>query len=194
MKTINIETAVMDTDTRLMLGVKDGQDSCMDLLCKRYRGPVTQYLYYRIGNRAVAEELTQNVFLRIYRARATYQPTAKFPSWLFRIANHLAINWKRDHRREANVLSLSADLERDPERPIADHNPTAEQTLLWRARLDEIRNAIKALPRRQRTAVIMQRYQELEYTEIAEVMNCSPTTVKALIFRAHQKLRLQLAA
>jgi RNA polymerase sigma-70 factor (ECF subfamily) len=194
MTTMNTETMVMDPDTRMMLGVQEGQDSCMDLLCQRHRESVTQYIYRRIGNRAVAEELTQNVFLRIYGARATYRPTAKFASWLYRIANHVALNWKRDHRREANVLSLSAGLERDPEWPIADRTPTAEQILLRRDRLDEIRDAIKALPCRQRTAVIMQRYPELEYTEIAEAMNCSPTMVKALIFRAHQRLRTQLAA
>ena len=184
----------MDTDTRLMLRVKDGEDSCMDLLCERYRGPVIQYLYRLIGNHAIAEELAQNVFFRIYRARSTYQPSAKFTSWMFRIANNLALNWKRDHRRESNALSISAGLERDPEMPIADSKPTAEQMLLLRARTEEVRRAIKTLPHRQKAAVIMQRYKELEYTEIAEVMNCTPGTVKSLICRAHHKLRLTLAA
>jgi RNA polymerase sigma-70 factor (ECF subfamily) len=187
--------AYMETDdTRLMLGVKEGEEVCMDLLCQRYRGPVIQYIYRLIGNRAIAEELAQCVFLRIYCARASYQPTAKFTSWLFRIANHLALNWKRDHRRECNVLSLSAGLQRDPERPFADGKPTAEQTLLHRARLEEVRRAVRTLPHRQRAAVMMQRYKELEYTEIAQAMNCSPKTVKSLIFRAHHKLRTQLAA
>jgi RNA polymerase sigma-70 factor (ECF subfamily) len=187
--------AYMETnDTRLMLGVKEGEEVCMDLLCQRYRGPVIQYIYRIIGNRAIAEELTQCVFLRIYCARASYQPTAKFTSWLFRIANHLALNWKRDHRRECNVLSLSAGLQRDPERPFSDGRPTVEQTLLHRARLEEVRRAVRSLPYRQRAAVMMQRYKELEYTEIAEAMNCSPKTVKSLIFRAHHKLRTQLAA
>jgi RNA polymerase sigma-70 factor (ECF subfamily) len=187
--------AYMETDdTRLMLGVKQGEEICMDLLCKRYRGPVIQYIYRLIGNRAIAEELAQCVFLRIYCARASYQPTAKFTSWLFRIANHLALNWKRDHRRECGVLSLSAGLQRDSERPFADRRPTAEQMLLHHARLEEVRQAVQTLPHRQRAAVVMQRYKELEYTEIAEAMNCSPKTVKSLIFRAHHKLRTQLAA
>ncbi len=185
---------LQETDTDLMLGVKAGADGCMELLCQRYRNPVMQYLYRLIGNRAVAEDLAQTVFLRVYRSRLTYEPTAKFSSWLFRIANHLALNWKRDHRREAGVLSLSAGMERDPDRPIADRTPTAEQRLLHQARIEEVRQAIEMLPWRQRTAVIMQRYRELEYTEIAEIMQCSPKTVKSLIFRAHHKLKTQLAA
>jgi RNA polymerase sigma-70 factor (ECF subfamily) len=185
----------METDdTLLMLGVRDGEEFCMDLLCQRYRRPVIQYIYRLIGNRAIAEELAQCVFLRIYCARASYQPTAKFSSWMFRIASNLALNWKRDHRREGNVLSLSAGLQRDSERPFADGSPTAEQMLVARARLEEVRRAVKTLPRRQRAAVEMQRYGDLEYTEIAEAMNCSPKVVKSLIFRAHHKLRTQLAA
>ncbi len=105
-----------------------------------------------------------------------------------------SICWKRDHWRESNALSVSAGLERDSERPIADPKPTTEQMLLQRTRTEEVRRAIGTLPRRQRAAVIMQRYKELEYTEIAEVMNCTPKTVKSLIFRAHHKLRLTLAA
>lgn len=177
-----------------MLGVKEGDDRCLDLLVKRYRRPIVQYIFKRIKNHAVAEELTQNVFLRLYRARETYEPTAKFTSWIFRIANHLALNWVRDNRREMGVLSLSAGLERDPERPIANQEPTAEQALLRQARLDEVRQAIEALPRRQRDAVILQRYRELEYTQIAERLQCSTQTVKALIFRAHHTLRERLAA
>ena len=177
-----------------MLGVKAGADACMEPLCQRYRTPVIQYLYRLIGNRTIAEDLAQTAFLRVYRSRLTYEPTAKFSSWLFRIANHLALNWKRDHRREAGLLSLSAGMERDPERPIADQTPTVEQKLLHQARIQEVRQAIETLPSRQRTAVIMQRYRELEYAEIAEIMHCSPKTVKSLIFRAHHKLKTQLAA
>src|SRR5215471_6065122 len=184
----------LESDAQLMLGVKEGEEFCMDLLLKRYRKPVIQYIFQLIKNRAIAEELTQNVFLRIYRSRTTYQATAKFTSWLFRIANHLALNWIRDHRRETNVISLSAGLERDPERPIADHHPTAEQELLRRARQQEVRRAIATLPYRQRTAVTMQRYHDLEYSQIAAEMKCTPQTVKSLIFRAHHELRDKLAS
>ena len=190
---MELEAQAIELDTRLMLGVKQGETFCMDLLLQRHRGPVIQFLYRMVRNRAIAEELAQNVFLRIYRSRTTYEPTAKFTSWLFRIATHVALNWLRDRRHESNQLSLSAGLERDSERQIADRRPTVDQFLLNEVRLDEIRRAIAELPDRQRAAVIMHKYEELEYTQIAEALNCSPQTVKSLLFRAYNTLRVRLA-
>src|SRR6266850_7455245 len=117
---MNLEAHAIELDARLMLGVKEGEALCMDQLLQRHRGPVIQFLYRMVRNRAVAEELAQNVFLRVYRSRTTYEPTAKFTSWLFRIATHVALNWLRDCRHESNQLSLSAGLERDTERQIPD--------------------------------------------------------------------------
>ncbi|HTM50119.1 MAG TPA: RNA polymerase sigma factor [Bryobacteraceae bacterium] len=190
---MELEAHALELDTRLMLGVKQGESLCMDLLLQRHRGPVIQFLYRMVRNRAIAEELAQNVFLRVYRSRTTYEPTAKFTSWLFRIATHVALNWLRDRRHESNQLSLSAGLERESERQIADRRPTVDQLMLKEVRLDEIRQAIAELPDRQRAAVIMHKYEELEYTQIAEALNCSPQTVKSLLFRAYNTLRVRLA-
>jgi RNA polymerase sigma-70 factor (ECF subfamily) len=176
-----------------MLGVKSGEGPCMDQLLQRHRGPVIQFLYRMVRNRAIAEELAQNVFLRVYRSRTTYEPTAKFTSWLFRIATHVALNWLRDRRHEANQLSLSAGLERDTERQIPDRRPTVDQLLLHDVKLEEVRRAIADLPDRQRAAVIMHKYEELEYTQIAIALRCSPQTVKSLLFRAYNTLRVRLA-
>src|SRR6266853_1666138 len=139
---MELDAQALELDTRLMLGVKQGEPLCMDLLLQRHRGPVIQFLYRMVRNRAIAEELAQNVFLRVYRSRTTYEPTAKFTSWLFRIATHVALNWLRD---------------------------------------------------RQRAAVIMHKYEELEYTQIAHALSCSPQTVKSLLFRAYNSLRVSLA-
>jgi len=190
---MELDAHVLELDTRLMLGVKQGESLCMDQLLQRHRGPVIQFLYRMVRNRAIAEELAQNVFLRVYRSRTTYEPTAKFTSWLFRIATHVALNWLRDRRHEANQLSLSAGPDRDSERQIADRRPTVDQLMLAEVRLDEIRQAIAELPDRQRAAVIMHKYEELEYTQIAEALNCSPQTVKSLLFRAYNSLRVRLA-
>jgi RNA polymerase sigma-70 factor (ECF subfamily) len=190
---MEIEAQAIELDTRLMLGVKHGEGMCMDLLLQRHRGPVIQFLYRMVRNRAIAEELAQNVFLRVYRSRTTYEPTAKFTSWLFRIATHVALNWLRDRRHENNQLSLSAGLERDTERQIADGRPTVDQLLVYEVKLDEVRQAISELPDRQRAAVIMHKYEELEYTQIAEALSCSPQTVKSLLFRAYNTLRVRLA-
>jgi RNA polymerase sigma-70 factor (ECF subfamily) len=191
---MELEAQTMELDTRLMLGVKHGDEGmCMDLLLQRHRGPVIQFLYRMVRNRAIAEELAQNVFLRVYRSRTTYEPTAKFTSWLFRIATHVALNWLRDRRHENNQLSLSAGLERDSERQIPDKRPTVDQVLIYEVKLEEVRQAIAELPDRQRAAVIMHKYEELEYTQIAEALCCSPQTVKSLLFRAYNSLRVRLA-
>src|SRR5205085_6655614 len=149
---MSMDAQVLELDTRLMLGVKSGEEVCMGLLLERHRRPVIQFLYRMVRNRAIAEELAQNVFLRVYRSRTTYEPTAKFTSWLFRIATHVALNWLRDCRHESNQLSLTAGLERDSERQIADKRPTVDQLLVHEVRLDEIRRAIAELPDRQRAA------------------------------------------
>src|SRR6478672_5499900 len=107
---MELEAHVLELDTRLMLGVKQGETLCMDLLLQRHRGPVIQFLYRMVRNRAIAEELAQNVFMRVYRSRTTYEPTAKFTSWLFRIATHVALNWIRDGRKERGQESLSQEL------------------------------------------------------------------------------------
>ena len=190
---MELDAHVLALDTRLMLGVKRGETLCMDQLLQRHRGPVIQFLYRMVRNRAIAEELAQNVFLRVYRSRTTYEPTAKFTSWLFRIASHVALNWLRDRRHETNQLSLSAGLERDSERQIADRRPTVDQWMLREVKMDEIRRAIAELPDRQRAAVIMHKYEELEYTQIAVALSCSPQTVKSLLFRAYNTLRVRLA-
>jgi RNA polymerase sigma-70 factor (ECF subfamily) len=190
---MELDAQAIELDTRLMLGVKHGEGMCMDQLLQRHRGPVIQYLYRMVRNRAIAEELAQNVFLRIYRSRTTYEPTAKFTSWLFRIATHVALNWLRDRRHENNQLSLSAGLERDSERQIPDKRPTVDQLMIYEVKLEEVRQAIAELPDRQRAAVIMHKYEELEYTQIAHALNCSPQTVKSLLFRAYNSLRIRLA-
>ena len=183
----------MDLDAQLMLGVKEGSDVCMDRLSQRYRGPVIHYIFHVVRNRAIAEELAQNVFLRVFRSRASYEPTAKFANWLFRIANHVALNWLRDNRRQSNELSLSVDPERGLGWQLADGRPTADQALIRQAELAEVRNAIAALPVRQRHAVIMHKFRELEYTEIADILGCTPQSVKSLLFRAHASLRVRLS-
>ena len=185
--------STFELDTRLMLGVKRGDTLCMDLLLDQHRRPVIQFLYRMVHNHAIAEELAQNVFLRVYRSRTTYEPTAKFTSWLFRIATRVALNSLRDRRYEANQYSLSATPERESERQIADSRPTVDQLLIRNVKLEEIRRAIAELPDRQRAAVIMHKYEELEYTQIAVALNCSPQTVKSLLFRAYSALRIRLA-
>jgi RNA polymerase sigma-70 factor (ECF subfamily) len=185
--------AAIELDAELMLRVKAGDSASFALLLERHRAPVIHFLYRMVQNQAVAEELAQEVFLRVYRARATYAPTAKFTTWLFRIAMHLALNCLRDGRGKRNEESLDEPAEDSAGRELPDRNPTVEQALLARARLDEVREAIRALPEKQRAAVLMHKYQEMGYSQIARALNCSESAVKSLLFRAYETLRARLA-
>src|SRR5438105_12554678 len=89
-----------DCDAELMLRVKDGDGGSFALLLEKYRASVIHFLYRMVQDQAVSEELAQEVFLRVYRSRETYEPAAKFTTWLFRIATHLALNWLRDEKHE----------------------------------------------------------------------------------------------
>ena len=185
--------AALERDAELMLRVREGDETSFALLLARHRGPVVHFLYRMVQNQPVSEELAQEVFLRVYRSRATYEPTAKFTTWLFRIATHLALNWIRDGKHEKRQESLDQDLLEGVERQVADRGRTIEQELLYEVKLQEVRKAIEALPDKQRAAVLMHKYQELEYTQIASALNCSESAVKSLLFRAYETLRARLA-
>src|SRR5947208_16881392 len=117
-----------------------------------------------VQNHGVSEELGQEVFLRVYRSRATYEPTAKFTTWLFRIATHLALNWLRDGKNEKTQERLDDNSADAPNRDVADRKPSVEQALVSEVRLDEVRRAVAGLPEKQRAAVIMHKYEEMEYS------------------------------
>lgn len=185
--------AALEFDVQLMLRVRDGDAASFDLLLDRHRKPVTHFLYRMVQNQAVAEELAQEVFLRVYRSRATYEPAAKFTTWLFRIATHLALNWIRDGHNEKGHESLDREQGDGMALQVADHGPSVEQQLLKQARMEEIRLAIHALPAKQRAAVLMHKYEEMEYSQIASVLKCSESAVKSLLFRAYERLRERLA-
>jgi RNA polymerase sigma-70 factor, ECF subfamily len=185
--------AALERDAELMLKVRDGDTASFALLLERHRTPVIHFLYRMVQNQAIAEELAQEVFLRVYRSRASYEPTAKFTTWLFRIATHLALNQIRDGRHEKASESLDEDPKEGIGRQLPDRQPNVEQDLLRQARLSEVRLAIETLPAKQKAAVLMHKYQEMEYSQIARVLECSESAVKSLLFRAYETLRSRLA-
>ncbi len=186
-------TAALEHDAQLMLRVKDGDACSFELLLGKYRRPVVNYLYRMVQNQGIAEELAQEVFLRVYRARTSYEPTAKFTTWLFRITTHLALNSLRDRKGEKRQQSLDATTEDQAPMEVADVRRNREQQLVEDARLESIRDAIAGLPEKQRAAVLMHKYQELDYAQIAGVLGCSVSAVKSLLFRAYETLRARLA-
>ena len=194
------ESASLDPDVQLMLQVREGDETSFGILVQKHRNAVVHFLYRMVLEQAVAEELAQEVFFRVYRSRQTYEATAKFTTWMFRIATHLALNWLRDEKKERAQERLDEPPRgsRDggdelPQRQVADRRPTTEERMLYDARLQEVRDAVAALPDKQRAAVLMHKYGDMEYSQIATVLECSESAVKSLLFRAYETLRRRLA-
>jgi RNA polymerase sigma-70 factor (ECF subfamily) len=183
------------TDADVMLRVKAGDDSAFDYLVQKYRRPMVNFMYRMAHNSAGAEDLAQEVFLRVYRSRETYEASAKFTTWLYRIATNLAVNHTRDtrHERPENQVSLDEpDEESGRTLDVADAAPSVEENLVQRERVAAIRQRVEALPERQRIAVVMHKYQQMDYRQIADVLKLSESATKSLLFRAYETLREQL--
>jgi RNA polymerase sigma-70 factor, ECF subfamily len=182
-------------DAEVMLRVKAGDQSAFDYLVQKYRRPMVSFMYRMARNSAAAEDLAQEVFLRVYRSRESYEASAKFTTWLYRIATNLAVNHARDTRKERPEFTVSLD-EPDEETgttmDVADSTLSVEQNLLRQERLKAIRGKVEALPERQRLAVIMHKYQQMDYKQISEVLKLSESATKSLLFRAYETLREQL--
>ena len=176
-----------------MVQVCTGHEASFEILLDRHRNAVVNHLFRLVRDRAVAEELAQDVFLRVYRFRNRYQPDAKFTTWLFRITTNVALNWRRDTRREAGHLRLDAATAETRCLDVLDQNPRADQQLLAELRAREIRDAIDLLPPKQLAAVVMHKYEGMDYIQIAEVLGCSIPALKSLLFRAYETLRRRLA-
>lgn len=182
-------------DAEIMARVATGDDSAFDYLVEKFRRPIIHFMYRMAHNQAVAEELAQEVFLRVYRSRRSYSAEAKFTTWLYRIATNLAANHARDsrHERPENRVSLDApDAETGMTPDLADHSLTAEEGILRRERLAAIRRCVASLPERQRMAVIMHKYQGMQYQQIGEILKLGESATKSLLFRAYETLREKL--
>jgi RNA polymerase sigma-70 factor (ECF subfamily) len=185
-------TAATDLDTQLMIRAQADDDSGFCELLERNRNVVVNYLSRMVTNRAIAEELAQDVFVRIYRSRQTYEPTAKFSTWLYRITTNVALNHFRDEKRSQNDVSLDVEDAAHARRTALDQAPLIEDRLVREVIREQIRRAVRSLPAKQRAAIIMHKYEEMDYVQIAKVLRCTPSAVKALMFRAYETLRMRL--
>ena len=183
------------SDAAIMLRVAEGDETGFTYLAQKYHRPMIHFLFRMVGNQAIAEELAQEVFLRVYRARGSYRAEARFTTWLYRIATNLAVNYARDTKNERTAQTVYLD-QPDPETgmspDLADDEPSAEEGLLRDERMAAIRRHVMALPERQRMAVLMHKYQGMDYRQIGEVLKLSESATKSLLFRAYQTLREKL--
>jgi RNA polymerase sigma-70 factor (ECF subfamily) len=187
-----------DPDVRLMLQVRDDDAEAFEELMLRYQTRVVTVLEHLVGRRELAEDLAQDVFLRMYRARKTYVPAAKFCTWLFTITNNVASNAQRSlaRSREFNLESPSEDAK--GVNPL-DHMALAASGLMPTRQLDKlemrdvVRSAVAKLNERQRMAVLLNKFEDMGYADIAEAMSLTPKAVKSLLSRARENLRGLLA-
>jgi RNA polymerase sigma-70 factor (ECF subfamily) len=182
-------------DATIMLELKAGNMAGFDHLIQKYRKPIIHFMYRMVHNQAIAEELAQEVFLRVYRSRETYRAEARFSTWLYRIATNLGVNHARDtrHERTASTVYLDEpDFETGTTPDVADTTPDIEAKLLRQERLNAIRQHVLALPERQRMAVLMHKYEGMDYKQIGDVLKLSESATKSLLFRAYQTLREKL--
>lgn len=184
-----------DPDVRLMLRVRSGDDEAFVALWQKYYGHVCRILDHLMGNRQQTEDLAQEVFLRVYRARKTYQPNSKFCTWLFTIVNNVASNAKRSlaTRQRCRLPLNSGNCGWMLDQRTADRQVCDGGDAVLRQELSElVRDAVDSLNDRQRTAVMLCGFEQLSHAEAARRMRTSPEAVKSLLHRARVNLRLRL--
>ena len=174
--------SIEETDERLMAKYQQGDSSALEALVRRHATPLLGYLTRLTSNRAAAEDLFQETFLRVHVKASSFRLDGKFKSWLFAIASHLAM----DHLRKKPLLHNDDELEQQ-----VDPAPNATQSLSQEERKKQVQSALQQLPDRQRTALTLAYFEELPYAEVAGVMGCSVGSVKTHVSRAlHTLARL----
>ncbi|MGI9088487.1 MAG: RNA polymerase sigma factor [Chthoniobacterales bacterium] len=178
-------------DIRLMMAVAAGEMGAFETLVEKHQALVAGTVGRMLGNNAEIEDLAQHVFVRVWKSAARYQPRAKFTTWLLKITRNLVFNELRRRKRHPNTpLQIDPDGE---EMQLKDERVIGPDASLLAAELqDAIESAIAELPEQQRLAVVLRRYEELSYEEIAEVLEQSVPAVKSLLFRARTELRQRL--
>jgi RNA polymerase sigma-70 factor (ECF subfamily) len=191
------QLALRDPDIRLMLRVREDQPGAFEELVELYQRRLVAVMNHLVGNAEEAEDLAQEVFLRVYRARKKYRPRSKFSTWLFTIANNLALNALRARQRKPVVplpLQDSGPLgPRPAEQLVRDHHSGPMKRMQQQELADIVRQALEGLNERQRMAVVLNKFEDMNYAEIAEVMGLTTKAVKSLLSRARMNLRVALA-
>lgn len=185
-------TAEDAEDIRLMALVSAGDTGAFEQLVERHQRLVVGTVTRMLGNNSDAEDIAQQVFVRVWKSANRYVPRAKFTTWLLKITRNLVFNELRRRSRHAQV-PLQSESEEE-ERPIRDERAVAPDASLLEQELQQaVDAAIANLPETQRLAVILRRYEELSYEEIAETLDQSVSAVKSLLFRARTELRASLS-
>jgi len=178
-----------------MVKIAEGDEDAFEILVDRHQASVLNLIYRFIGDRTQAKDLAQEVFIRVWQAAKTYRPEAKFTTWLYRITANLCFNELKSSRRRKWFSFHRSDEEGEYtlEETLADRAPSAEDLLLEKERSRQISDALQSLPNNQRMALVLKRYDDLSYQEIAQVIGCSIPAVESLLVRAKKTLQEKLS-
>jgi RNA polymerase sigma-70 factor, ECF subfamily len=184
----------LDPEVRLMLEVRGDNAAAFEELVLRYQGRLVMILRHLVGDADQAEDLAQEVFLRVYRSRKSYEPSAKFSTWIFTIANHVASNALRTRNRRHEVALPTSDSGPMSVRPLdvmlqASSGQMPVRRLAKAEDREIVQLAMESLNERQRLAVLLNKFENMSYSDIAETMNISAQAVKSLLSRARVNLR-----
>jgi RNA polymerase sigma-70 factor (ECF subfamily) len=186
-----------DPEVLLMLRVQEGDDGAFADLVQRYRSRVFGSFVKRLGDRQEAEDLTQEVFLRLYRARQRYQPRARFGTWLFHVSQNVARNALRSRRRRPALRLEALASPADPgaaEALLTDRGEGPTRPMERSELAGVVRDAVSALAQRQRAAVELHQFHDRTYAEVAQELDMTPKAAKSLLYRARNELRAALGA
>jgi RNA polymerase sigma-70 factor (ECF subfamily) len=190
------QLALRDPDIRLMLRVRDDDADAFPELVELYHHRLVTVMHHLVGNAEEAEDLAQEVFLRVYRGRKKYHPKAKFSTWLFTIANNLALNVLRTRQRKPTVPLNVRDSgplgPRPAEQLVHDRAHQPHDRIQQRELAAVVQQALETLNERQRIAVVLNKFEDMNYADIADVMGLTTKAVKSLLSRARENLRLAL--
>ena len=183
-----------DPDVQLMLAFQKGDVASFEKLMVKYFKPLLNFIYRMIGNRETAEEITQEVFIRVYKSAFLYEPRSKFRTWAYTIARNLSLNSIRDKKKNTHSLDESFESEDGVmSRQVEDVTvEKPDEALLLKEKNAVIMDAIHSLPENQRTAVLLCRFEGLSYEDISKTMGTSVEAVKSLLSRAKENLKIRL--
>ncbi len=178
----------------LMIRIAKGDDDAFEILVNRHQTSVLNLIFRFIGDRTQAKDLAQEVFIRVWQSAKSYEPKAKFTTWLYRITANLCFNELKSKRRKKwfSFNRPDKDGEHTFEETLADGAPSAEAILLEKERNRQISDSLQSLPDNQRMALILKRYDDLSYAEIAQIIECSVSAVESLLVRAKRTLQEKL--
>ncbi len=178
----------LDEDVALMLAFRAGDVAAFDQLFRRWSGPLLRYIDRMVRDLATAEELVQEVFIRVHRARERYSPDARFSTWLYRIATNLALNELRRPRHR----SVHRSTDEGGAAPLLDRAPRTEDVVDARRLAAAAERALLELPEKQRAALCLTAVEGLSYAEVAEALEVTEKAVKSLVYRARSSLAARL--